>query len=328
MDLGTGSVSSDAATSTREAGASSLAAMPDGQTHAVSTPAVETPDPRDAAARAAALARVNRAARVPIGWLWEWAKIFQIAVVLFLVVRAFLVEAYKIPSGSMEGTLLVGDFLLVNKLVYGAEVPFTGRRLPRVEAPARGDVIVFQWPSDIRKNFVKRLVGLPGDTLAMRGGVLYVNGVAQRERYVTHTEPGADPSYEDFRWQRDYVARTAAAEQFPARSVGGTRTAIAAAPGQLDTPIDFLAPVPRPGRNPGDHPSRNNWGPLVVPVSSYFVLGDNRDNSLDSRYWGFVPDSLLRGRPLVVYYSYAPDSARRFDWLTAVRWSRLGERVR
>jgi signal peptidase I len=316
MDLGTGSVPSDAAMPTLEAGASGEA-MP-----------ADVVERRDAAARAAALARVNRAARIPLGWLWEWAKIFQIAVVLFLFVRAFLVEAYKIPSGSMEGTLLVGDFLLVNKLVYGAEVPFTGRHLPRMESPARGDVVVFQWPSDTRKNFVKRLVGLPGDTLAMRGGVLYVNGSAQRERYVTHTEPGSDPSYEDFRWQRDYVARTVAAQEFSARSMAGPRTAIAAAPGDADAPISFVAPSPRPGRNPGDHPSRNNWGPLVVPSSSYFVLGDNRDNSLDSRYWGFVPDSLLRGRPLVVYYSYAPDSAQRFAWLSAVRWSRLGERVR
>jgi signal peptidase I len=271
-----------------------------------------------AAERAAALDSINRSAPLQLGWLWEWAKIFQLAVVLFLLVRAFLVEAYKIPSGSMEGTLLVGDFLLVNKLVYGAEVPFTGRHLPRLRAPERGEVVVFQWPSDTRKNFVKRLVGIPGDTLAMREGVLLVNGVAQDERYVRHTEPGADPTYEDFRWQRGHLVRTAAAQELHAPAAAGMVGTLSAA----------TDPTPRAERNPGDHPSRNNWGPLVVPAHSYFVLGDNRDNSLDSRYWGFVPDSLLRGRPMVVYYSYAPDSARRMAWLTAVRWSRLGVRVR
>src|SRR5450631_3660499 len=97
--------------------------------------------------------------------LFEWAKSLSLAILLFLLVRAFLVEAYRIPSGSMEGTLLVGDFLLVNKLVYGAEVPFTGKRLPAIRHPKYLDVVVFQWPEDPTKNFVKRLVGLPGDTL-------------------------------------------------------------------------------------------------------------------------------------------------------------------
>ncbi len=222
--------------------------------------------------------------------VWEWAKSVQLAIILFLLVRAFLVEAFKIPSGSMEGTLLVGDFLLVNKLVYGAEVPFTGTRLPAVREPARGDVVVFQWPDDPAKNFVKRLVGLPQDTLEMRGGMLWRNGAEQREPYAQRAPMGFDPPGDEFRWQRDFVA--------PA--------------------VD-----PR-----GYNPTRNDWGPLVVPAQHYFVLGDNRDNSLDSRYWGFVPDSLVRGSPIFVYYSYAPDSGQSFDWLTRVRWQRLGELIR
>ena len=172
--------------------------------------------------------------------------------------------------------------------------------------------MVFQWPSDPSKNFVKRLVGLPGDTLAMRDGVLCVNGAPQREQYVMHTEPGADPSYEEFRWQRDYVVRTAAAAVF-----GGSRP---------DAPVE-LAPAVRPGRNPGEHPSRNNWGPLIVPADRYFVLGDNRDNSLDSRYWGFVPDTLLRGRRSSSITATPRTARARFPGSPRVRWSRLGTRV-
>ncbi len=240
--------------------------------------------------RTQALNEVNRTGAMERA-LIEWMKTFLVAVLLFFFVRAFFVEAFKIPSGSMERTLLVGDFLLVNKLVYGAEVPFTGTRLPRIESPDRGDVIVFQYPDDPSKSYVKRLVGLPGDTMAMDNGVLIRNGVRQREQYVSHTNPYDDASLDDFRWQRNHLVRTATAQ-------------------------------------PILHPSRNNWGPLVVPESSYFVLGDNRDNSSDSRYWGFVADSLVRGRPIFVYYSYAPDSAGSLAWLTNIRWDRLGERIR
>jgi signal peptidase I len=116
--------------------------------------------------RADALRRVNRSRGRTWRVMWEWAKSFQVAILVFLFVRAFIVEAFKIPSGSMERTLLVGDFLLVNKLVYGAEVPFVGKRLPALREPRLGDVVVFQWPQDVSKNFVKRLVGMPGDGAA------------------------------------------------------------------------------------------------------------------------------------------------------------------
>ena len=241
--------------------------------------------------RAEALRRVNRSPGQHLGLFLEWAKSFTIAIVLFLFVRTFLVEAFKIPSGSMERTLLVGDFLLVNKMVYGAEVPFTGKHLPAIREPQRGDVVVFQWPIDPSKNFVKRLVGVPGDTLMMRDGDLWVNGTLQDEKYVLHSDSLVDPTADEFNWQKDYLLRTAEAAEV-------------------------------------DHPSRNNWGPLVVPKDKYFVLGDNRDNSLDSRYWQFVPDSLIRGRPMFVYYSYDPDSLDRMSWLTRIRWTRIGERVR
>jgi signal peptidase I len=262
-----------------------------------STPLSPDDQPADASAklitpaqRMDALRELNRG-RSGFSFLWEWAKILLVSIGLFGVIRTFLVEAFKIPSGSMENTLQVGDFLLVNKLVYGAEVPFTHTRLPRIREPKRGDVIVFEWPEDRTKNFVKRLVGVPGDTVEMREGTLVRNDTVIKEGYIEHTEPDMDPAPEDFRWQRDYVPRTSAA-------------AI------------------------GYHPSRNNWGPLVVPRGNYFVLGDNRDNSLDSRYWGFVPDSLVKGRPFVIYYSYAPDTVDTFAWLTHIRWTRLGERIK
>jgi signal peptidase I len=249
----------------------------------------ERTGPMGATARREALKRVNRRR---VRWLGDGMLVVVAAVALFLLTKSFLIEAYKIPTGSMERTLLVGDFLLVDKLVYGAEVPFLHTRLPAVRHPRRGDVIVFEYPEDRSKNFVKRLVGAPGDTLAMTDGVLFLNGRAQREQYVSHTDPDFDPSEQQFRWQNRWLVQTAEA----------ART--------------------------GYHPSRNNWGPLIVPVESYFVLGDNRDNSLDSRYWGFVPDSLVRGRPLLVYWSYAPDSASPFAFLSAVRGERVGRVVR
>lgn len=242
------------------------------------------------AQRVDALQYVNRRRRFGLGFLWEWTKIFWISVALFLVLRTFIVEAFKIPSGSMERTLLVGDFLLVNKLAYGAEIPFTQKRLPGLREPQRGDVIVFESPEDLSKTYVKRLVGVPGDTLEMKDGVLFRNSGRLSEIYVNHTAPDIDPVEDRFRWQREYIVQTANASV-------------------------------------GYYPSRNNWGPLVVPEKNYFVLGDNRDNSSDSRYWGFVADSLVKGRPFVIYYSYAPDSTH-LAWLTRIRWKRLGELVR
>lgn len=223
--------------------------------------------------------------------------IFQLtaSLALFLVTRAFVVEMYKIPTPSMQRTLLVGDFLVVDKTGFRPELPAglasAATWLRALRHPARGDVIVFKWPADPTVNFVKRVVGVPGDTLLMRRGVLFRNGRRVPEPYVSRTGPDADVAAADFGWQRDYL-------------------------------------VPALHASRSYFPSRNHWGPLVVPAGDYFVLGDNRDNSLDSRYWGFVPDSLVRGRPLFVYYSYRPDSTSRWSWLTAARWSRFGTVVR
>ncbi len=228
-------------------------------------------------------------------WEWrafaEYARTVIIAIFLFVLARTFVMEAFKIPSGSMENTLLVGDFLLVNKAVYGAEIPFTHERLPAFRQPKRGDIIVFRFPKDGTTPYVKRLIGVPGDTVEMRDGAVIVDGRPQAERYVLHAQRTSDESLEDFDWQRDFLIKRANAS------------------------VDY-------------HPSRNTWGPLIVPRKSYFVLGDNRDISSDSRYWGFVPDSLLIGRPMFVYYSYAHDASHHFPWLTDIRWHRLGTIIR
>ncbi|MGD8700547.1 MAG: signal peptidase I, partial [Gemmatimonadales bacterium] len=174
-------------------------------------------------------------------WLWEWAKSISVAILLFLIIRTFAVEAFKIPTGSMESTLLVGDFLLVNKAVYGAQLPFTDARLPGFEEPERGDVVVFEYPLDRSKNYVKRVVGLPGDRIAMRRGALYVNGERQEESYVQHVQPEGDYWDPSFEWQKRHLAPDVD---------GGTY-----------------------------RPTRDDWGPIIVPEDQYFVMGDNRDNS-------------------------------------------------
>jgi signal peptidase I len=223
-------------------------------------------------------------------WMWEWTKAISTAIVLFMVIRSFLFEAFKIPTGSMEGTLLVGDFLLVNKAVYGAEVPFTHTRLPAFNRPGRGDIIVFLPPHDPHRNYVKRIIGMAGDTVEMRDKIVYLNGKPQVEPYTRHTDPLTDPPAEQMFWQVQYL-------------------------------------VHRPAHFGDYHPTRDNWGPLVVPPGKFFALGDNRDNSEDSRYWGFLDESAIKGRPMFVYYSYEKDLSRPFPWLSRVRWGRIGELV-
>jgi signal peptidase I len=210
------------------------------------------------------------------------------AVVLFFVLKTFLVEAFTIPSGSMERTLLAGDFLFVNKAVYGAQIPGTSARLPAFETPRRGDVIVFAYPKNPTLNYVKRVIGLPGDTIEMHAGRVRVDGHLLAETYVQRMDPGRDVADPEFSWQRDFLLTWSSDER----------------------------------RN--YHPTRDNWGPLLVPAGKYFVMGDNRDNSADSRYWGFVDHMAVKGRPMVVYFSYDREAHDALPWLTDIRWDRLG----
>jgi signal peptidase I len=222
---------------------------------------------------------------------WEWIKSLAIALVIWFVLRTLLVEAFRIPSSSMEHTLLVGDFLFVNKALYGAEVPLIHTRLPAIRDPRRGDIVVFDSRTEDGVKVVKRLVGMPGDTLQMKHAVLWRNGASQREPYIEHVDSLEDPSDPMMReWQVSYL-------------------------------------LPSVERN-GYRPTRDNWGPVVVPPGQYFVMGDNRDNSFDSRYWGFVPRAVVRGRPIFIYYSFDHDSWRALPFLTAIRWSRIGRQPR
>jgi signal peptidase I len=230
----------------------------------------------------------HSASRSFVSWLWEWTKSIGVALVVWFFLRTFLVEAFRIPSGSMENTLLIGDFLFVNKALYGAEVPLVKTRLPAVREPRRNDILVFDSVEEEGLKVVKRLIGVPGDTLAMEGGVLFRNGKRVDEPYALH----GDPTRSEDPMQR------AKMRQWQLPHVVGRDTATY-------------------------QPDLQDWGPIVVPRDSFFMMGDNRDSSYDGRYWGFLPRANVRGRPLVVYYSYDPSSYRSWPFLTAVRWSRI-----
>ncbi len=217
--------------------------------------------------------------------IWEWTKSIAIALVIWFFLRALLVQAFRIPSPSMEDTLLIGDFLFVNKALYGAEIPVVNKRLPAFREPRRSDVVVFDSPETPGTNVVKRIIGTPGDTLSMRNNVVHVNGKPMPEPYVIRTDPGIDPEVPQMRdWQLRYLA-------------GSDRE--------------------------NYRPTLKNWGPIVVPSDSFFVMGDNRDNSYDSRYWGFLARDRIDGRPLFIYYSFDRGGVLPLPFLTAIRWRRI-----
>lgn len=187
----------------------------------------------------------------------EYAEAFALAILLALAIRTFVVQAFKIPSGSMIPTLSIGDHILVNKFVYGVKIPFTDQIVIPMSRPERGDIIVFKFPGDESKDYIKRVVGTPGDVIEVRNKAVYVNGTLADTTHIQHVDPEV---HQD---------------------------------------------------------RRDNFGPVTVPPDSYFVMGDNRDQSLDSRFWGFVKLNKIRGKAFLVYWSW--DGAD-----TWVRWSRIG----
>lgn len=217
----------------------------------------------------------------------EWIEPFLIAAVIALFIRQFIVEAFKIPSGSMIPTLTIGDHLLVNKFVYGPRIPFTDKRLFSGETPKRGEIIVFKYPEDEKKNFIKRVVGVPGDKIQIVKGRLFIN-----DQPVEITPVNGDQ------------AKKAGPQMF------------------YDNPAVYdeqLEAVHHRVQYLLDQ-SQKNFGPRLVPEGSVFVMGDNRDNSQDSRVWGFVKFEKILGRAFIIYWSW--DGEDRW-----VRWDRIGSLI-
>jgi len=224
--------------------------------------------------------------RPPGRRLLAFLRSLIVPVALFLVLRTFVVEAFHIwPSGSMERTLLIGDFLFVNKALYGAEIPVLHRRLPALREPERLDVVIFESVEEPGLTVVKRIVGVPGDTLAMRDNVLFRNGTAPPEPYVQHVPAASEQ--QDPRMRQVQLAHYV-------------------------------------GNDPAAYrPTSWNWGPIVVPPDSFFVMGDNRDDSYDSRYWGVLGRDRIRGTPFLVYFSYDRNGPLPLPFLTGIRWGRI-----
>jgi signal peptidase I len=197
----------------------------------------------------------------------EYFEAIAIAFILALVIRTFFLQAFKIPSGSMLPTLLIGDHLLVNKFIYGFRMPFTGEVLIPVKKPIRGDVVVFRFPKDRSIDYIKRVIGVPGDTVEVRAKKVFING-----------------------------------EQVP----------------------DTHAHITSPSILNAMNSPRDNFGPVVVPEGHIFVMGDNRDNSYDSRFWGFVDQKDILGKAFVLYWSWDIEKPLlSFDRFASIRWGRL-----
>lgn len=244
--------------------------------------------------------------------LREYVEAIGVAILLALVIRTFIVQAFKIPSGSMLPTLQIGDHILVNKFRYGPrlEVPLTNfsfGRLPGLAGPERGDVVVFVYPQDQSKDFIKRIMGLPGDIIEIRGRQVVVNG-----------EPYED-QHAHFAGGRALLMRGHVGPLYIARA--GDRLEVS--DGHL---LVNGASLPLPDRDVflrqyGELTVEKNSGPVTLSENFYFVMGDNRDNSQDSRVWGPVSEGALKGRAFVIYWSW--DGTDRW-----IRWERLGSWIR
>jgi signal peptidase I len=190
----------------------------------------------------------------------EYAEAIILAILIAFFIRTFLVQAFKIPSGSMKPTLLIGDHLLVNKFLYGVKIPYFRNTLIPIQEPKRGDIAVFIYPEDRSKDFIKRVIGVAGDTIEIRNKKIYLNGLPYQDTHGVYVD-------------------------------------------------DFIIP--------GTVQPRDNFGPVTVPQGKIFTMGDNRDQSYDSRFWGFVDLKDVMGKAFIIYWSWDKDENN-------VRWNRLG----
>lgn len=195
----------------------------------------------------------------------EFIEVMIVAILIAVVVRTFFIQAYKIPSPSMVPALVVGDHLLVNKVIYGVKIPLIRKTLIPVSEPRRGDIVVFEYPQDRTKDFVKRVVGVGGDKIQIRNKNIFINDKPYKDAFGVYTDPVIIPAIMQ---------------------------------------------------------KRDNFGPVIVPKGSVFVMGDNRDQSHDSRFWGFVDLQDVAGKAMLIYWSWNSESQTSI--LKKIRWKRMG----
>lgn len=230
----------------------------------------------------------RRGAGIAEPWWVEYAKSFFPVILLVFCIRSFLVEPFKIPSGSMIPTLQVGDFILVNKFTYGIRLPIVNQKIVQLNDPQRGDVMVFHYPENPSVDYIKRVVGLPGDKLVYRNKRLTINGVEQ------HQDNDGDYNYVESGLNFVHTERRI-------ESLGERRHELLVNP---DMPSIHLGSVAAfKGRENCSY--EGDTVSCTVPPGHYFMMGDNRDNSRDSRYWGFVPDNLIVGKAFLVWMNFS-----------------------
>ncbi len=232
--------------------------------------------------------RATRAAGVNEPWWVEYAKSFFPVILAVFLLRSFLVEPFKIPSGSMIPTLHVGDFILVNRYTYGLRLPIVNKKVIEINQPQRGDVMVFHYPEDPSVDYIKRVIGVPGDVLSYRNKRLWINGVEQKLQFVgdyNYVESGLS-----FVHTEHY-----------SENLNGRTHAVILDPDKPLLRLDGVANFPQHEQcSYGEEEVR-----CTVPAGHYFMMGDNRDNSRDSRYWGFVPDEMIVGKAFFIWMNFS-----------------------